>query len=155
MWPLRHFLITCGDKAQPNIIAVSFCMPLSKKDPFVACAIGKKMYSYELIEKTKEFIINVPPASLKPKVYYCGYHSGREVDKFRETGLTPKPGHKVSAPFIEECVAHMECKVKQEIDVGEKTLFIAEIIDAYADEDIAENKRELKYSLGKFPRKNA
>jgi len=40
MWPMRHFLITCGDiKGKPNIIAVSFCMPVSKGPPLIACAI--------------------------------------------------------------------------------------------------------------------
>jgi flavin reductase (DIM6/NTAB) family NADH-FMN oxidoreductase RutF len=154
MWPMRHFLITCGDmKGKSNIIAVSFCMPVSKEPPLIACAIGKGAYSSELIESTKEFVVNVPSQELKPKIYYCGFHSGHQVDKFKETGLTPQPARKVRAPIIDECIAHMECKVKQEIKTGDKNLFIGEVIEAYAEETRVKEKREIEYAKGDFPRK--
>ena len=154
MWPMRHFLITCGELAgKSNIIAVSFCMPVSKEPPLIACAIGKAAYSRKLIESTKEFIINVPAKELDPKVYYCGFHSGHQVDKFKETGLTPIPARKVRTPIIDECSAHMECKVKQEIETGDKILFIGEVIEAYADEAIVKGEGEIEYALGDFPEK--
>ncbi len=154
MWPMRHFLITCGDmKGKSNIIAVSFCMPVSKEPPLIACAIGKRAYSSELIESTKEFVVNVPSQELKPKIYYCGFHSGHQVDKFKETGLTPQPARKVRAPIIDECIAHMECKVKQEIKTGDKNLFIGEVIEAYAEEAMVKKKKEIEYAKGDFPRK--
>ena len=154
MWPMRHFLITCGDiRGKSNIIAVSFCMPVSKEPPLIACAIGKGAYSCELIESTKEFVVNVPPKELKPEIYYCGSHSGLQVDKFKETGLTPQPARAVRVPIIDECVAHMECKVKQEIKAGDKNLFIGEVIEAYADEAVVKRKREIEYAKGDFPSK--
>ena len=154
MWPMRHFLITCGDiERKSNIIAVSFCMPVSKEPPLIACAIGRGAYSCKLIESTKEFIVNVPPKELKPKIYYCGFHSGSQVDKFKETGLTPQPSHKVKAPIIDECVAYMECKVRQVIKTGDKNLFIGEVIEAYADEALVKGERNVEYAEGDFPRK--
>ena len=64
LWPMRHYLITCGDiHSAANIIAVSFCMPVSKEPPMVACAIGKTAYSCDLIEHSGEFVINVPPGA--------------------------------------------------------------------------------------------
>ena len=60
MWPMRHFLITCGNKSKKlNIIAVSFCTPVSKDPLLIACAIGRNTCSCQLIENTKEFIINI------------------------------------------------------------------------------------------------
>lgn len=154
MWPMRHFLITCGDiKGKSNIITVSFCMPVSKEPPLIACAIGKDFYSNQLINETKEFIINVPPQKLKKEIYYCGYHSGFNVDKFEKTGLTPKPANKTKAPIIEECIAHMECKLKKNITTGDKNLFIGEVIEAYADKDIVKGERKIEYAEGNFPRK--
>lgn len=154
MWPMRHFLITCGDiKGKSNIIAVSFCMPVSKEPPLIACAIGKGAYSSKLIESTKEFIVNVPPQDLKSKIYYCGFHSGHQVDKFKETGLTPQIARKVKAPIIDECIAQMECIVKQKLITGDKNLFIGEVIEAYAEEAIVKEKKEIEYAKGDFPRK--
>ena len=154
MWPMRHFLITCGDiEKKSNIIAVSFCMPVSKNPLLIACAVGIYTYSYTLIKNTKEFIVNVPQKELKEKIYYCGYHSGYQVDKFNETGLTPKQARKVKAPIIDQCVAHMECKVRQQIKIEDKNLFVGEVLEAYADESIIMWKRSIEYSKGDFPRK--
>jgi flavin reductase (DIM6/NTAB) family NADH-FMN oxidoreductase RutF len=154
MWPMRQFLITCGDiRKGSNIIAVSFCMPVSKRPPLLACAIGRGAYSYELISDTKEFVVNVPPAALKAKIYFCGTRSGRDMDKFKETGLTPEAARAVKAPIIGECVAHMECLVKQETEAGDKYLFIGEVVEAYADEAIVKGDETVEYAEGDFPRK--
>lgn len=152
MWPMRHFLITCGEiEGRSNIIAISFCMPVSKEPPLIACAIGREAYSCTLIEHAREFIINVPPKELKPEIYYCGFHSGYQVDKFKETGLTPQPARIVKAPIIAECVAYMECYVRREIETGDKNLFISEVIEAYADEALVTG--DFEYAKGDFPRK--
>lgn len=154
LWPMRHYLITCGDiEGKANIIAISFCMPVSKEPPLIACAIGREAYSAELIERTQEFVVNVPPKELEPKVYYCGFHSGYEVDKFKETGLTPEPARRVQASIIAECVAWMECAVRQEVETGDKNLFVGEVLEAYADDAVVRGERTIKYAQGGFPRK--
>ncbi|MBD3369018.1 hypothetical protein GF402_01490 [Candidatus Fermentibacteria bacterium] len=153
LWPMRHYLVTCGDEQQPNIIAVGFCMPISREPPMVACAIGKQAHSTQLIRQTEEFVINVPTQDLERQVYYCGYHSGRDVDKFEQTGLTPKPARHLATPIIEECVAHLECRLEREVDTGDKVLFIATVLDAYADADVVRGERKPEYALGSFPEK--
>ncbi len=154
MWPMKHFLLTCGNMEEDsNIITISFCMPVSKEPPLIACAIGKESYSYKLINKTKEFVVNVPQKELQAKTYYCGYHSGYQVDKFKETGLNPVKAKSVEVPIIAECVAHMECVVKQKIRTGDKILFIGEIIESYADESLVKGKVTVNYTEGEFPRK--
>ncbi|MBK5190732.1 MAG: flavin reductase family protein, partial [Methanosarcinales archaeon] len=102
---------------------------------------------------TKEFIVNVPPKELKPQIYYCGFHSGYDVDKFKDTGLTPQPARKVKAPIIAECVAWMECNVRQEIEAGDKNIFVGEVIEAYADDALVKGERHVEYAKGDFPRK--
>lgn len=152
MWPMRHFLITCGDvNGKSNIVTISFCMVVSRKPPLIACAIGKEAYSRKLIKETQEFIVNVPREELKSEIYYCGFHSGHNVNKFKETGLTAQAAKNVKAPIINECAAYMECKVKQSIETGDKILFIGEVIEAYADEVIVKKENEIKYAAGQFP----
>jgi flavin reductase (DIM6/NTAB) family NADH-FMN oxidoreductase RutF len=154
MWPMRHFLITCADsKGKPNIIAVSFCMPVSKIPPLIACAIGKQAFSASLIEASGEFVVNVPSGELEKEVYFCGYHSGRDTDKFKETGLTPFPGKTVKVPSIDECIAAMECAVKDIFITGDKKLFVGEVVEAYAEEDVAKKAKKGDYAMGTFPRK--
>ncbi len=152
-WPMRHYLVTCGSSGQANVIAVSFCMPVSREPPMVACAIGQNTYSCELIQQTGEFVINVPAQELKRQIYYCGIHSGRGVNKFKESGLTPLPARHINAPIIAECLAHMECRVGQSVGVGDKHLFIATVLDAYADEDVEQGHRTIDCATGRFPEK--
>jgi len=152
-WPMRHYLVTCGSGKSANIIAISFCMPVSKEPPMVACGIGRTMYSAEIILQTGEFVINVPPQELKRQIYFCGSHSGRDVDKFNQTGLTPLAARHVHAPIIAECPAHMECRVAQTISTGDKYLFVATVVDAYADEDVEQGRRMVDYATGDFPKK--
>jgi flavin reductase (DIM6/NTAB) family NADH-FMN oxidoreductase RutF len=154
MWPMRHFLITCGDiETGSNIIAVSFCMPVSKDPPLIACAIGKNAFSRTLIDKTGEFIVNVPSHELKRAIYYCGFHSGYTADKFKEAGLTAESARKVKAPVISECIAHMECRVTQTLETGDKILFVGEVIEAYADESLINDKGKAVFAQGDFPEK--
>jgi flavin reductase (DIM6/NTAB) family NADH-FMN oxidoreductase RutF len=150
-WPMRHYLVTCGRIRSANIVAVSFCMPVSGEPPMAACAIGRKMYSAEIIEEAGEFVVNVPGRELDDEVYYCGGHSGRDVDKFAATGLTPLPARHLDAPIIAECLAHMECRVVQTVKAGEKTLFVAEVLDAYADADLEQGAGTAEFALGDFP----
>ncbi len=152
MWPMRTFLITAmGKNGKPNIIAVSFCMPVSKTPPLLTCAITKGAHSSKLIEEAKEFVVNVPTEKLNEEIDYCGCHSGRDVDKFKVTGLTPKPSRRVKSPIIDECVAHMECELRQVIETGDKKMYVGEVVEAYADEKLEKGKRAVKYAEGDFP----
>ncbi len=153
LWPMRHYLISCADReGHPNIIAVSFCMPVSRTPPLIACALGKRSFSCSLIEDTGEFIINVPSGELEKEVYFCGYHSGRDRDKFQETGLTPVPSRRVRVPGIGECIAAMECLVRNSFETGDKKLFIGEVVEAYAEEEVVKGTRKVEYAMGTFPR---
>ena len=153
MWPMRHFLITCGKyQGKSNIITVSFCMPVSKEPPMIAISIGENTYSNELMDKNKEFIVNVPTKSMKSQIYYCGFHSGYKVDKFQDTELSPLPARKLEVPIISECVAHMECRIVNKTSIGDKILITGEVLESYADKQVLNKKDINDFAYGSFPR---
>lgn len=152
MWPMRTFLITCGEmEGSSNIIAVSFCMPASKQPPLLACAISKTAYSSDLIGTQKEFVVNVPLEALRRQIYFCGTHSGRDGDKFARSGLTPRAARRVKAPVIAECVAFMECTDVRTVSAGDKNLFVGEVVEAYADESLTADDLQPEFAEGHFP----
>ena len=59
----------------------------------------------------------------------------------------------VKTAIIDECVAHMECRLIQVTETGDKNLFIGEVIEAYADEAAIQNKEKPDFAMGEFPRK--
>jgi len=135
--PKLTVLVSCSDTSgKANIITLAWSMPVSMNPPLIAVSIAPKRYSHGLIEETGEFIVNIPSIELLKETSYCGSVSGRDVDKFKTTGLTPAPARKVRAPIIEECIAHLECKVYKKVQAGDHTIFIGEIVAAYANEGV-------------------
>ncbi|HID90761.1 TPA: flavin reductase family protein [Candidatus Bathyarchaeota archaeon] len=130
-------LVTCCDaRGRPNIITVGWVTAVSGRPPLVAISIGRTRYSHDLIGEQGEFVINVPGTDLLREVWYCGSRSGRRVDKFRGAGLTPVRARRVRPPVIKECIGHLECKVVGKVPTGDHTLFIGEVLSAYAESDL-------------------
>jgi flavin reductase (DIM6/NTAB) family NADH-FMN oxidoreductase RutF len=130
-------MATCvGKDGRPNIITLGMYMPISSRPPMVCIGVAPRRYSHGLIAETGEFVVNVPSIGLEEQMHYCGVKSGRDVDKFAETGLTAIPSLKVRPPRIEECFGHIECKVVQSHVCGDHTLFVGEVVATSADEDV-------------------
>jgi len=76
---------------------------------------------------------------------FCGTNSGRDIDKFKELGLTKEKGFIVSAPLIKECPINIECKVRQIIHLGTHDMFIGEVVNVNADEEVIYPDGEIDY----------
>lgn len=130
-------LVSCAYKDKTNIITLAWNTPLSQKPALLAISVAKTHLSAELIRKSEEFIVNIPSSDLLKSVVYCGTHSGIEVDKFKETGLTAQKANRlIKTPLIKECIGHVECYLKDIKETGDHFLFIGEVIYACAEKDL-------------------
>ena len=142
--PMHTILVTCvGKTGKPNIITLAWAMPTSHNPALVAISILPNRYSHALIEETKEFVINIPTVDIAKETLTCGITSGKNHDKFSETRLTPLPARKVKPPIIKECLAHLECKLHSQFKTGDHTVFIGEIIEAYANKGVFTDKYDI------------
>jgi flavin reductase (DIM6/NTAB) family NADH-FMN oxidoreductase RutF len=66
--------------------------------------------------------------------------SGRNLDKFAATGLTPVKAEFVDAPYVREFPMILECMLLHTIELGLHTQFIGEVIDVKVDEDMLNEK---------------
>jgi len=96
--------------------------------------VSPRRYYHKLIEETREFVVNVPSQNLVKQTVFCGSVSGRDHDKFKETGMTPIPAIKVKPPIIQECVSNLECKVIASYECGDHTLYVGEVVATHVDE---------------------
>ena len=143
--PMHTVIVSCGDKqGKPNLTTMAWAMPASFSPPLVAISLSPKRYSHSLIQETKEFVINIPSTELIQQTLKCGTTSGKNLDKFAETNLTQMASKKVKPPAIKECIAHLECKLHSHFIVGDHTIFVGEIIEAYTDKGIFEDKYDLE-----------
>ena len=143
--PMHTVLVSCvGKTGRPNIITLAWAMPTSVNPPLVAVSIRPERRSHSLIEKTEEFVVNIPTMDILKETLFCGRRSGKYYDKFKETGLTPLPARKVKPPIIKECVAHLECKLRSKFTTGDHTIFVGEVAKAYADKEAFTDRYNLR-----------
>ncbi|MBS1370855.1 MAG: flavin reductase family protein [Lentisphaeria bacterium] len=126
--PVPAVLVGCGKPGACNLITVAWAGTVCSKPPMLSISIRPERYSYNLILESGEFTVNLPTAGQIRATDYCGVVSGRDHDKFRETGLTPLAGSQVEAPLVAECPLGLECRVTKTIGLGSHTLFLAEIV---------------------------
>ena len=135
-WELKYpeqvvMVTTISVVGEPNIITLGWAMPTSGSPPMCAVSIGLPRYSHELLEEVPEFVLTFPAEDMEEAMLFCGTRSGREVDKFREAGLTAIPATVVRPPLIGEAVTNMECTVASTHRTGDHTIFVGEIVAAH------------------------
>jgi flavin reductase (DIM6/NTAB) family NADH-FMN oxidoreductase RutF len=144
-------LVTAVLKGHADVSTVAWAMPLSADPPLVAIAVEPMRHLHDLISRSDEFTINVPHAGLLREVHHCGTVSGADHDKFAETGLHAVSARQVEAPWIDECVAHLECGVVGRSEQGDHPLFVAEVHAAWADESaFTEHGWQPTHDLGRL-----
>src|SRR5438046_9800706 len=96
-------LVSSAWKGERNIMTMGWHMVMEFEPSLIGCYIWGKNHSFDLIRKSRECVINVPTTELAATVVDIGNTSGRDIDKFKEFGLTAVPGTLVRATRIDEC----------------------------------------------------
>jgi flavin reductase (DIM6/NTAB) family NADH-FMN oxidoreductase RutF len=124
-------LVSSACKCKTNIMTMGWHMVLGFEPSLVGCYIWDEDYSYEMIGKSRECVINIPEVKIASTVVKIGNCSGREVDKFAKFKLTPLPGKKVKAPLIKECYANFECRLIDSSLIKRYGIFVLDVVKAH------------------------
>jgi len=135
IYPTSVSLITCDE----NITTISWVVSICHHPPMLCLGIQRKSFCYELIKKSKEFVVNIPKREILEEVDFCGNVSGRDVNKFEKTKLTKMKAKKVNSPIIKECPINIECKLEKIVPLGDHDLFVGRIVCVDIDEELIEN----------------
>ncbi len=73
------------------------------------CFIRPQRYTYGFMERAAHFTLSFFEERYRDVLEFCGSRSGRDVDKFAETGLTTIPST-TGAIYFAEARLVMECK---------------------------------------------
>jgi len=105
-------LASVSPVGKPNAMAIGWGqIGVMWRMPILVVPVRVSRYTFQCIEHTRDFTVNVVPAEMTEVVEFCGSCSGRDRDKFAEKGLIALPGQKVKSPIIEQCVINYECRV--------------------------------------------
>lgn len=127
---------TVSPVGQPNLITLAWCGVVCSEPPMVGIALRPSRYSFELLQATPEFVVNIPGEDLVRAVDLCGMVSGREADKFQAARLSAEPASKVKPPLVKECPINLECQVRSTHELGTHYLFLGQIVAVHYEEAI-------------------
>jgi len=120
----------------PNVMTIAWGGICCSKPPCVTISIRKATYTYGNIMERQAYTLSVPSEQYIRDADYFGMVSGRDVHKFKETGLTPIKSELVDAPYVGEFPMILECKVIHHHEIGLHTHFIGEILDVKVEESM-------------------
>lgn len=129
-----------------NVMTMGFHMMVQHAPALLACVVGPWDHSYTALRESGECVIAIPTVDLAEQVTRIGNCSGQDVDKFATFGLHTSPSSTVDAPLIKECIANLECKVRDTTMVERYNLFILEVSKIWVDR--SRHERRLIHHAG-------
>ena len=141
LYPLPAVMVSVSDgEGNDNIITVAWAGTVCTNPPMVSISVRPSRFSYDMLRKTGEFVINLTTEKLAYATDYCGVRSGRDVDKFKEMNLHKEKANFVQCPMIKESPVSVECKVKEIRELGSHHMFVADVLAINADEKFIDEK---------------
>ena len=141
LYPVPAVMVSCRREGEkPNIITVAWAGTICSDPAMVSISVRKERYSHDIIKDSGEFVVNLTTRKLCYATDYCGVKSGRNTDKFADMHLTPQQSVKIAAPAIKESPVNIECRVEEIKELGSHDMFIAKVLNVWADETYMDNK---------------
>lgn len=134
--PHAYTLVTSLDKnGRPNALGVAWATRTSFEPFLITISIDHRRYSHEGIQMHKEFVLNYPNEDQAEAALICGTKSGRDGDKIKSAGITLVGSKAVKVPTIDGVTVAFECKVVDQFETGDHTVFVGEVVGVSGNPD--------------------
>lgn len=135
VYPAPAILVSCGSApGRSNLFTVAWTGTICTNPAMLSISIHPARFSYGIIKEEMQFTVNLTTNDMARATDWCGVRSGRDYDKWKETGLTAVPGVANTCPYIKESPLAIECRVTDIIHLGSHDMFIGRVLDLLADE---------------------
>ena len=132
-FPMPAAVISVGAGESANLITLAYVGKVCYDPPIIAISINPDRYSYQLIEKHSEFVINYPTIDQLKEIDYIGTRSGRDVNKWKQLKLTKEKASIVQVPLVKEFPWNMECKVIKKLKLGSHICYFGQVMATHSD----------------------
>lgn len=133
--PRAIYLITTHAEGVNDVATFSFVMPVSFSPPILCFSVAPQRYTYELIKKNGECVVNAVTSEMEEMMWYCGTHTGRKEDKFKNANIEVEESEEVKALRIKESPIQLECKVKEMVEAGDHIIIICEVVKEHVKKE--------------------
>ena len=121
----------------PNLMAVARGATCCSKPPAVSVSLRKATYKHAWVVRRRAFTVNIPSVVCAGAADLVGAFSGLgDGDSCAAAGLTAVPSDLVDAPHVREFPLNPECRLVDSLQLGRHMLFVGEIVDVKADEEV-------------------
>jgi flavin reductase (DIM6/NTAB) family NADH-FMN oxidoreductase RutF len=131
MWTMPSGLFVIGSRAgeRRNAMTANWATQVSNDPKLVAVSVEKEALTHELIAEGRVFAVNI--VDREDRAIVRKFTKPVEADVGAGT-LNGFPYHDgpTGAPVLDQAVAWLDCRVQREVDVGDHTLFLGEVVDA-------------------------
>ena len=127
-------LITSNGPHGNNIMACEWTHHVSYSPGLIAVCVGKDHATNANISKTKNFGVNLCASDQNILASVSGGSSGSEIDKIaalKELGFKFFKAKKIDVLMVENAAMNAECKLFKQIEIGDHTMFVGEVIELY------------------------
>jgi flavin reductase (DIM6/NTAB) family NADH-FMN oxidoreductase RutF len=149
LYPVPVVLITCGTGGEFNVFSVNRISSCNAEPPMIAISVRPARASHDLIDRHRDFVVNIPWPEMEIVSDFVGATTIRETDKWAETGLTRSEAAGVRPPLLADCPVNIECRVIQKVSLPSHSLFIAEVVAMHADEAVLNEQGEVDFALAR------
>jgi flavin reductase (DIM6/NTAB) family NADH-FMN oxidoreductase RutF len=126
-------LITTRFRNETNVMPAIWTVSLSRRPPLIGVAVNPSRHTHDMLRFAEEFALNFPGRDLLNHTHYFGAVSGANVGKLELAKLPTFKASKISAPLIENCLAHVECSLDDALRLGDHTLFVGRVLAVQAE----------------------
>jgi len=142
-------LITSNGPNGHDIMACEWTHHVSYSPGLIAVCIHRPDATHENIEKTKEFGVNLGASDQNVISSIAGSSHGQDIDKIgalKELGYKFFKAKKIDVLMVEGAAMNAECKLFKQIELGDHTTFVGEVVELYPVKD----KEPIVYHAGKY-----
>lgn len=144
-YPEQIIIAIAKDKnGKPNPVTIGWTMIASGQPLMLAIALTPKRYSTAAIRHSKCFTVVYPSEEMAKDTLFFGTHSGKDTDKFAETGCKYSPAEKIDSVILDDAAANFECVLEDELATGDHIIFVGKVVACHIN---SEDKKRL-YTVG-------
>lgn len=130
-------IATVDENGRADVMPAGWAMVASHAPPTFAVGVAYARHTYELIRKSKEFVVAFPGPGLEKAIEYTGSCSGRDVeDKVARAGLKTAVAKEIRAPLLEGCVVNLECTHAGELEAGDHAIIAGRVVACHVDDAV-------------------
>lgn len=140
-----------GKPGDPDELSILWTFVVNGDPPQVGVAPGDEHIAGGLLTLHREFVLNVPVASMIHGFDRIDFSSSRPGDKYALSGFTRGMATMVKAPAVNEAPIQLECRVSHILRVPPvRTVFIADVVATTVVDGICDDDGRLKPESAAF-----